>query len=152
MSKLTHSIFTVLIGASLSLSCTQPQQRWELLPESSRSGYSVVVRYFKDDALVLPFELGVRASRESGSEMSILFAEQCKNVTVFGTRQSIAVFYDEIALTSFSGMSLGRGMPRTLLCDNSQSYCRDMLKTLQASGLKGDEICVTQTAGKSEKS
>ena len=137
------SFFAWLVFVTIALfACSEKEDKpWGKLPRSLDEEYGVFVRYFKDDAQILPFHLAVSANPKSNSPTTILRTAQCEDVTVFHTSESLVIFYDHLDVTGFIGGRTNRGIPNALLCDNIYPECKQRRASLENLGAKGQEIC-----------
>jgi hypothetical protein len=120
--------------------CRRPE--WVEIPSSSRIGYRVFVRTYKDnESVAQPFKLGIMAAGSNGDIVQLLSVEQCKNVEVFQDKQTLSIFYDTLILDHFSGDSHGRDVPRPSLCDNAAAACQDERQAYLKRGVRGVSVC-----------
>ena len=137
--------FRIVLASCLFLtlpSCkNEVERRWEPLAKNSEENYNIFVRYYEDDAKVLPFHLGIAQNRSASHVTTFLRTNQCENVIVFNTQSDLVIFYDSLDVGGFIGDEVGRNMPRPLLCDNYNPICSDYKSSLLREGIKGASVC-----------
>jgi hypothetical protein len=132
-------LFALTSLCSLASSCGD-KPPWVELP-SEATTYKLAVRTFQTgEAIAEPFQLGFRSSKPGGRIHQILSAEHCKNVEVFQEQEELIIFYDDLALTHFSGGE-HYTIPRPLLCDNHYAVCQNLRKDYGRRGRSGVSVC-----------
>jgi len=108
--------------------------------------YRVLLKTFQDGAYAdQPFHLLVQTRGGAFEPKTVLRAEQCKNVTLAQTSDTLYVFYDELALTSFTSFESETSEPTILLCDVQASTCADVQRQLTKAGTKLTNLCSYRT-------
>lgn len=144
MMALLLSTSVAAVSAVRSFLPFEPPSR--PIARAEGSDYQLIIRHWDDPELVWrPFEILLRSDRDPTFEAHILFAEQCEDVTLIQTPRTLHIFYNELALTSFSSMSYGDG-PRPILCDLSVDGCKPRRERLIADGAKLIRICPARNA------
>lgn len=127
-----------IAGTAISLvACGGNKPAWTLLPSADGSPYQVSIRTYNDGAYAdQPFEVKAESKNFPEHSESILSAEQCKNVQIAQTKESLYIFYEEIVLNSFSSIRNYESLPRPFLCDMRNAFCKNTLREIvEAKGV-----------------
>lgn len=137
-------LYSIVPAALLLASCWASKPEPVALPHVNGNPYRVWLRTYQDGAYAdQPFELFVR-SKSSKITKRVLFAEQCKDVSVAQTRDTLYVFYDALALGGFNSFHYG-DEPRVRLCDLHFADCVKAERQLALAGTKVSNVCTYRT-------
>lgn len=124
-----------------SSACDQKRPKWVDIQTIPGGSYRMAVQNYQDtDSVAQPFKIGAK-SRSRDEMVQVMSAEQCKNVEIFQAKNNITIFYDMLVLDHFSGDDIAPDVPRVLLCDNSDSACRDRRREYIRDGMRGVSVC-----------
>ena len=141
MKLLPVMIATALLGA-----CSSKPDPVLLVPAAD-APYRMWLRTYDDgDYADQPFELFVR-SKSAKVTTKILFAAQCKNVSVVQTPGTIYVLYDALALGSFNGTDAAYpDHPLVRLCPLHSADCANAEQQFALAGRKPSNVCTYRTS------
>jgi hypothetical protein len=133
---------TALLAVVALSGCNAQQQPWRNLKSQGGIPYIVGVRFFDDgDKSHRPFELRVSSKSDQKSASHVMFAEQCKNVSVAQTARELYIFYDRLDLRGFSNFRGNEILPRPFLCDLGSRVCRELMAVTKANNAPMDQLC-----------
>ena len=142
MPRLMRAAIVTLFLSATVVGCGQHDAEWKALPDEQDTAYHVFVKTYKDGAYAdQPFSIKITSKTEPEKESEPISAEQCKNVRLIQSKNTIYVFYDELILHGFSSMRYDRSLPRPFLCDMQQPVCRELLKVLAADNRTVSSVC-----------
>jgi hypothetical protein len=145
MSRLIHCAVAAVAFLMVFVGCGRREGPWSELPSSAGLPYTVSIRTHRDGQYAdQPFELRIVSKLLPGRVSQVIFAEQCKSVSVAQTSGNLYIFYDEIALRGFSSFQYADSLPRPFLCDMHQEFCRDTLQLITESKGLVSQACSYQ--------
>lgn len=135
----------VMITATLLGACSSKPDP-VLLGPNKDAPYRTWLRTYHDGAYAdQPFELFVR-SRSARKTASVLSAEQCKNVSVVQTPDTLYVFYESLVLKSLDASEPPYSdQPRLKLCPLQFADCVAAKRRFADTGRKPMKVCTYQT-------
>lgn len=130
------------ISASLCLQACHAEPTPVALTSGSGVPYDTLLQTFRDgDSAEQPYRLLVRETGTQNTPKTVMFAEECKNVNVIPTKDTLYVFYDELILQEFSSSRYAPWKPRVRLCDLHFQDCSDAQRRLMQAGARQTSVC-----------
>ena len=140
MLKFPNAIIAATPLFTLS-SCGQGDQPWISLRTEDSAKFEVGLKTFDNsNAISKSFELAILSKPDEMEFRPMLFAEHCRNVSIVAEAESLLIFYDEIALTHFSGEQSVASVS-ILMCDNSNSECARVKAEKAKRGARFVSVC-----------
>ncbi len=134
------------IGLALMTACAPSGPEPVELPSATGIQYRVLLQTFQDGAYAdQPFHLSIKRSGSRFDPKTVLRAQQCKNVSVAQTRDTLYIFYDELSLNRFSSLNFEAADPNVLLCDLHTPLCVGVQRKLAQAGLAFTNVCSYRT-------
>ena len=133
-----------IVTALLAACASKPDPL--LLAANDDVPYRAWLRTYHDGAYAdQPFELFVR-SKSANRATRVLSAEQCKNVSVVQTPDTLHVFYDALSLNAFNGTEPSYAdQPRVRLCPRHSIDCASAQRDFERAGRRPVNVCTYQT-------
>jgi len=117
------------------------------LPGVKDAPYRVLVRTYQDGAYAdQPFHILVKQVNGREEPKTVLWSEQCKNVSVAQEPDTVYVFYEELTLNGFTSFEFARWEPDVQLCDLHAPICRNAQRELARTGTRFSDVCSYRTA------
>jgi hypothetical protein len=142
MPRIIAVAFLAVALAMSIASCGGNSPAWIALPSTAELPYLASVQTRKDGAYAdQPFALKAVSKAHTEADSQLISAEQCKNVKVVQTKDTIFIFYDELILNGFSSMRYDPSLPRPFLCDMQKTFCQDMLGNFVTAKNAVSNVC-----------
>ena len=134
------------IGLALLTACAPSGPEPVELPSATGVHYRVLLRTFQDGAYAdQPFHLSIKIPGSRFDPKTVLRAQQCKNVSVAQTPDTLYIFYDDLSLNLFSSSQIHATDPRVLLCDLHIPLCVNAQRKLAQAGGALTNVCTYRT-------
>ena len=135
----------IVLTAALLAGCNSSKPSPLPLAGTDGAPYRVWLRTYQDGEYAdQPFELLVRA--KSGKiTATILRAQQCENVSVAQTIDTIYVFYSHLLLTEFSSSQFSHDQPHVRLCNLHFADCANAQRHFARSKASLSNVCTNRT-------